>query len=62
MENGTTAVQRPKIQQLLTAKYELLQSIFEEEDDTAVTKYVTALWQRIIAEKRLDSRPSKSLQ
>ena len=49
----TTVEQRQKIQAMLRDKYEMKQSIFSEPDPV-VNGYVSALWQRIIEEKRLD--------
>jgi transposase len=49
----TTAGQRHKIQAALNDKYEMKQSIFSEADPV-VNGYVSALWQRIVEEKRLD--------
>lgn len=49
----TTVEQRQKIQAMLRDKYEMKQSVFSEADPV-VTGYVSALWQRIVDEKRLD--------
>ena len=49
----TTVEQRQKIQAMLRDKYEMKQSVFSETD-AIVNGYVSALWQRIIDEKRLD--------
>jgi transposase len=49
----TTAGQRQKIQTMLRDKYEMKQSVFSETDPV-VNGYVSALWQRIVEEKRLD--------
>jgi len=49
----TTVEQRHKIQAMLNDKYEMKQHIFRETDPI-VNGYVSALWQRIIEEKRLD--------
>jgi DDE family transposase len=49
----TTAEQRHKIQAMLNDKYEMKQSVFSEADPI-VNIYVSALWQRIVDEKRLD--------
>jgi transposase len=49
----TTVEQRQKIQTMLRDKYEMKQSVFSEADPV-VNGYVSALWQRIIEEKRLD--------
>ena len=50
----TTAEQRHKIQAILNDKYEMKQSVFSETD-TVVNNYVSALWRRIVEEKRLDT-------
>jgi len=49
----TTVEQRRKIQAMLNDKYEMKQSVFSEPDPV-VNSYVSALWQRIVEEKRLD--------
>jgi len=49
----TTVEQRQKIQAMLRDKYEMKQSVFSEPDPV-VNSYVSALWKRIIEEKRLD--------
>ena len=49
----TTVEQRHKIQGMLNDKYEMKQSVFSEADPI-VNGYVSALWQRIVEEKRLD--------
>ncbi len=49
----TTVEQRHKMQMMLRDKYETKQSVFSEAD-SVVNSYVSALWQRIIEEKRLD--------
>lgn len=42
------------IQKRLTEKYEGKESIFKEEKDLIVEKYVVELWQRMIASKKID--------
>jgi transposase len=49
----TTVEQRHKIQAMLNDKYEMKQSVFSEADPV-VNSYVSALWRRIVEEKRLD--------
>ena len=53
MEDATPE-QLNKIQKRLTEKYENKQSLFEQQEDPVVKKYVEDLWQRIIASKKLD--------
>lgn len=50
-----------KIQKQLTDKYEQKQSLFEQDDDLVVTKYVAEFWQRILASKKLDITWAKKL-
>lgn len=49
----TTVEQRHKIQVRLNDKHEMKESVFNEADPV-VNGYVSALWQRIVEEKRLD--------
>ena len=49
----TTVEQRNRIQKHLTDRYENKQYLFEESDEVVI-RYVDALWQKIIEEKRLD--------
>jgi transposase len=49
-----TPGQLNKIQKLLTEKYERKESLFEQEEDPIVKKYVEMLWQRIVASRKLD--------
>ena len=50
-----TVDQLNKIQKQLTERYERKQTFFEQaSDDPVVKKYVEALWQRIVASKKLD--------
>src|ERR1035437_5450010 len=53
MEDATPE-QLNKIRKLLTEKYERKESLFEQEEDPVVKKYVAELWQRIVASKKLD--------
>ena len=50
-----------KIQKQLSEKYEHKQSLFEQEQDPVVKKYVEDLWQRIIACNKLDIAPVEKL-
>ena len=50
----TTVEQRHKIQGMLNDKYEMKQPVFSETDPI-VNGYVSALWQRIVEQKRLDT-------
>ncbi len=52
--DDATPEQLNKIQKELTAKYEHKQSLFEDDPDAIVRKYVAAFWQRIVASKKLD--------
>ena len=64
-----TSDQLNKIQKQLTERYELKQTLFEQEqacqangmDDPLVKKYVEELWQRIIASKKLDLASAEKL-
>jgi transposase len=49
----TTVAQRHQIQVMLSDRYEMKQSVFSETDPV-VNGYVSALWKRIVEEKRLD--------
>ena len=53
MEDAT-AEQLNIIQRRLTEKYEGKESIFKEEEDAIVEKYVVELWLRMIASKKID--------
>ena len=53
MEDATPE-QLNRIQKLLTEKYEHKASLFEQQEDFVVKKYVAELWQRIVASKKLD--------
>ena len=50
----TTPEQLNRIQKLLTEKYERKESLFEQEGDPVIKKYVVELWQRIVASEKLD--------
>ena len=52
--DDATPEQLNKIQKELTGKYEHKQSLFEEDPDPIVRKYVAAFWQRIGGSKKLD--------
>lgn len=60
MEN-VTADQLNKIQKQLTERYGHQQSVFQEQDDPTVKKYVEELWQRILASKNLDLLQAENL-
>jgi transposase len=53
MEDATPE-QLSRIQKLLTDKQEHKESLFEQQEDPVVEKYVAGLWQRIVASKQLD--------
>ncbi len=56
-----TADQLNKIQKQLTERYWYQQSVFQEQDDPTVNKYVEELWQRILASKNLDFLQAENL-
>jgi len=56
-----TADQLNKIQKQLTERYGCQQSVFLEQDDPTVNKYVEELWQRILASKNLDLLQAENL-
>ena len=60
MEDATPQ-QLNRIQKLLTGKYERKEALFEQQEDPVVEKYVSELWQRIVASKQLDIVPAEKL-
>lgn len=59
--DDATPEQLNKIQKQLTDKYEQKHTLFEQDDDPIVKKYVTEFWQRIIDSKKIDIVPVEKL-
>jgi transposase len=60
MEDSTPE-QLNKIQKHLTDKYEQRTSLFDQEEDTEVKRYVEDFWQRILSSKKLDIKSAEKL-
>lgn len=57
----TTPEQLNKIQKHLTDKYEQKTSLFDQEEDPEVKRYVEDFWQRILLSKKLDIKSAEKL-